>query len=726
MTADNSETTDSHQRGPEAYGSATIAPSDPVVTGTYHTWTVTYTVGKLGMDDGSTLKLAYSQTSDWTTPQFEDPDAEGYVTVTTNGDGVVRGRYDSKGHTRPMKPCVVVDVVDGSIDPGEEITITLGAKEGVNKGHQAQSFVEESFLLEVWVDPIRTGEFVKVPDDLTFDFVSGDVQSLAAVVPSTVTPGEDVTVSVRGTDYWGNTAAGYANELTIERVGGDGDREQIATVEVEGGTGQTSVSVETTGVHRFRVRDDAEQLTATSNPAVCQEAWDHQTYWGDIHGQSGETVGTGTIQSYFEYARDDAFVDFASHAGNDFQITDEFWSEIRETIRQFHEPGSFVTFPCYEWSANSPLGGDHNVYFRDDEAAEIHRSSHWQIDEGTDKLQGAYPIEKLYEIYEGRDDVLVIPHQGGRPSSLRYVDPELTPFVEIVSVWGVFEWFGNKALESGYPVGFVGGSDDHTGRPGVAPPDNLAKHNVKGGLMGAHAPALSREALWETFTDRRCYATTGARILLDVSVEGEPMGGEVTATIPNVEATIHGTAPLRRVDLFRGSERVATERFDRGRDRVELTWSGARSRARDKVLDWSGTASLDRGTIGDAEAFGFDRPNQGIVDKTATELQWDATTTGNHQGVRFDANAPADARLSVDTTPVSTAVDLVDLSDPVSVPAEGVDAGLRIERVGTSTVRDATVSFADDPEPGTYPYYVRVQQFDGNMAWSSPVFVTVE
>ena len=29
-----------------------------------------------------------------------------------------------------------------------------------------------------------------------------------------------------------------------------------------------------------------------------------------------------------------------------------------------------------------------------------------------------------------------------------------------------------------------------------------------------------------------------------------------------------------------------------------------------------------------------------------------------------------------------------------------------------------------DPEPGTHFYYVRLQQADGHVAWSSPIWVT--
>ena len=47
-------------------------------------------------------------------------------------------------------------------------------------------------------------------------------------------------------------------------------------------------------------------------------------YWADRHGQSGETIGMGSAESYFRYARDAAFIDIVGHQGNDFQITDTF------------------------------------------------------------------------------------------------------------------------------------------------------------------------------------------------------------------------------------------------------------------------------------------------------------------------------------------------------------------------------------------------------------------
>ncbi len=38
-------------------------------------------------------------------------------------------------------------------------------------------------------------------------------------------------------------------------------------------------------------------------------------FWGDLHGQSEEKVGTGTAKQYFAFARDRAFLDACAHQG---------------------------------------------------------------------------------------------------------------------------------------------------------------------------------------------------------------------------------------------------------------------------------------------------------------------------------------------------------------------------------------------------------------------------
>jgi hypothetical protein len=69
-------------------------------------------------------------------------------------------------------------------------------------------------------------------------------------------------------------------------------------------------------------------------------------FWGDLHAQSDATVGTGTEEEYFTFARDVARLDLCSHQGNDFQMTDEDWQRLNDVIRRFHRDGSFVAFPA--------------------------------------------------------------------------------------------------------------------------------------------------------------------------------------------------------------------------------------------------------------------------------------------------------------------------------------------------------------------------------------------
>src|SRR5438094_8022618 len=106
-------------------------------------------------------------------------------------------------------------------------------------------------------------------------------------------------------------------------------------------------------------------MSCWSNPVRVYRKGDEprwKKYWGDLHAQSDATVGTGTEEEYFTFARDVARLDFVSHQGNDFQVTDEAWKKLNDTVRMFHRDGSFVVFSGYEWSGNSTAGGDRNVW----------------------------------------------------------------------------------------------------------------------------------------------------------------------------------------------------------------------------------------------------------------------------------------------------------------------------------------------------------------------------
>ncbi len=241
-------------------------------------------------------------------------------------------------------------------------------------------------------------------------------------------------------------------------------------------------------------------------------------YWGDLHAQTSATVGTGTEEEYFTFGRDVARLDFTSHQGNDFQMTDKDWQRLNDTVRDFHKDGEFVVFPGYEWSANTPAGGDRNVFYRE-EGLPIIRSKHWQISETPKtELTPAHPADVLYERIRQHvdpDKVLLGSHVGGRYADIRqYFDQELGPLVEVVSCWGVFEWLLWDAFEMGYIVGVMCNSDGHKGQPGAEGP-GAGDFGINNGLPCVLTDSLTRESIFAALKARRCYGTTGPRIDLE-------------------------------------------------------------------------------------------------------------------------------------------------------------------------------------------------------------------
>ena len=197
-------------------GTVSFEPGNDVVAGTFTTWTITYTVGEIGMDDGSRLKIAVNQSSDWGPPQFDSPGEDNYCTVTTSGDATITADYHTRGYQRPWQDTIDVDVGDGALAEGDTITVTLGDRSEGSMGIQVQSYPETDFRFRVLVDPFETENYVELSESPSFDIVAGSTHTLEAVAPSNALVGDEVTVSVRAEDYWGNPADDSETELRFE------------------------------------------------------------------------------------------------------------------------------------------------------------------------------------------------------------------------------------------------------------------------------------------------------------------------------------------------------------------------------------------------------------------------------------------------------------------------------------------------------------------------------
>ncbi len=559
----------------ERLGTVALDPTGPVVAGTVGEWRLLYSVGSYGIDEGGTIKLSQRFPSDWQVPQFDRPDEPAYTSVSTDGAAKLRIYYSRKAHERPWWNCIVMDVYDGCLAPGDTVTIILGDQSQGSPGIRAQTFQESAHEFRLLVDPTNSCVLRPLPSSPCFPVVPDAPVDLICLVPSQSLIGEPVEAFVRGVDRWGNPVPVSGDVALAWQGTGD--------VRLEGR--QLTFDLPGSGFLLAK----ADGLAGRSNPIT---AYDEQPrfsrFWGDLHAQSEATVGTGTEEEYFTFARDQARLDFCSHQGNDFQVTDTDWERLNQTAKRHNQDGQFVVFPGYEWSGNTSAGGDHNVIYRR-EGLPILRSSHWQIPSTPeDALTPAHPADVLFERLRrkvGPENVMVAAHVGGRYADVgHYFDQAVCRLVELVSCWGVFEWLLWDALEQGHIVGVTCNSDGHKGRPGAEGP-GLGEFGIGNGLTCVLARELTRESVFEALRERRCYGTTGPRIDLSFEMDGWSMGTVLSwREKTRVGASAVGTAPLESLSLYQGRELIqevrpaACQALD-GSRRVRVSW-GRRPHAR--------------------------------------------------------------------------------------------------------------------------------------------------
>jgi Protein of unknown function (DUF3604) len=732
-------------------GSIELQTPGPFVAGSLAELKLVYTAGTFGIDDTGMVKISWRTTSDFSKPQFDDPKASNFTTVEASNGAKLQVWFD-RLNIRPYANTLLIRIVRGYLREGDTLTIRLGDRRQGSPGLRLQTNVENKVELRSSVDAFAAYEFCELPEQPSFDLVPGPAVSWKAIVPSLAVVGEPFRLAVVAEDMWGNPTGDAAGTLTLQSSAPlkglpatiaikHGDCPYVIEGLVASEPGDIDLTVKA-----------EDKLLARANPMRVVASAPIRRYWADLHGQSGETIGMGTAAQYFRYARDKAFIDMVGHQGNDFQITDAFWKQLNELTAEFDEPGKFVCLPGYEWSGNTGMGGDRNVFYRH-EGRPIRRSSHI-LCEGATSTDAIYTADKLFEALSG-ENCRVIAHVGGRYADVKYAhDGRIERCVEVHSSWGTFEWILHDAFEKGYRVGVVGHSDDHKGRPGATTP-GASSFGAIGGLSCYFMPELTRDALFEALRKRWHYGTTGTRLFLDVrgsfaqDVVGfsedpqlgpakeftvrEVMMGDIVRpkSVPlNLSVEAIGTAPLERIDVLHGTEVVQSERpfkpADLGR-RVRILWQGAEYRGRGRETIWQGKLVVSGNKIARFAPVNFLNPERKVKEIAAgTELGWTSVTTGNLAGIDVwleNANAGS---LRIETNIVSGEVKLGELTDgEVAFDGGGLGRKLSVYRLPEQEwSRRLTLTHQAAFKGGAdLPVYIRVTQADGHQAWSSPIYL---
>jgi hypothetical protein len=277
--------------------------------------------------------------------------------------------------------------------------------------------------------------------------------------------------------------------------------------------------------------------------------------FGDIQQHSAHSDGVGSadeayLRGRYRYGDDfAALTDHESFLGK--RIGPGEWAYLQAVTEQHDDPGEFATIVAYEWTGRAHPGPGHKCIY----------------------LPGpGFPIISRDDVPRGRDIVERISAQGAftGPHHIGWTgadveghDPHGQPVWEICSCHGcyehpdhplgyrgdLFDQFAKPQLDRGLRFGFIANSDSH----------GLLWHHgecrkrdpFRTGLTAVLCESRTREAILEAIRARRCYATSGAKILLEVDVAGFPMGSELDIEGPvDVHVRVLGMMDIARIELI--------------------------------------------------------------------------------------------------------------------------------------------------------------------------------
>jgi len=281
---------------------------------------------------------------------------------------------------------------------------------------------------------------------------------------------------------------------------------------------------------------------------------EYKLVFGDLHVHSEYSgchrKSEATLYERFRYQSDIRHLDFSAVTDHSEMIDRYDWLRTKKMTAFFNKGGDFSTFPGYEWWGSNPKNGhfnSENVIIFSDEKSSCPPSKLSRVRHSRDLWK------KLDRVFNNGGHFLAIPHLV-HAMDWKNMSPKYQPLLEICQLGGTYEgekvllahgefarkqtaWYG---LNQGHRFGFTG-SGDHAGCS----------------ITGVYVREHSREGIMEALRHRRCYATTGAYIVLDVRTDDNHMPGEEfkrSGKVFSVDVIVGGTDKITSIDFIKNGE----------------------------------------------------------------------------------------------------------------------------------------------------------------------------
>jgi hypothetical protein len=291
---------------------------------------------------------------------------------------------------------------------------------------------------------------------------------------------------------------------------------------------------------------------ATARRAISEGGGALQLYWLDSHVHSALSADAeGEPDEILHYARDRAHLDAVVMQENDHMydvpLTETEFALGGWLSRWISSRGRILALPGYEWTQMLPNGG------ADPARPRFWRSSYRNHRTVIYPLKGGpllrYPevnndIQRLYSAVRSAGGVMHTQHEtfslGTEP---------VEAAIEVAAGWGIYFLNPGRihaALNAGTRKAFVATSDSHRRNPGLG-----------GGLTGVYAEDLTDEKLLEAYRDRRVFATSGTRTMVEARLNGILMGRDVPVTgLAKLELRVDSPRAIKRVVLVRDGNEI--------------------------------------------------------------------------------------------------------------------------------------------------------------------------
>ena len=636
------------------FGSIELLSNNKIYAGKFTTIKLVYTAGYYGIDDTGSIKISYRFASDLGKPQFEDKYKKNYTSIKCSNSNIkLSYHFDMKMNIRPWDRTIYIKLIKGFLKEGEKIYLIFGDKKNLSGGIRGQTFCEKKFRFKLSVDPFATCKYIDLPFHKAINILPTEPYKIKIIAPTSIKTKNHFTINLIVEDKWGNPTYFKKNKninLVIlndlinlkKKIIFKNHLKKLIIQHSFEQQGNYTVSI--LGLGKIKI----EPMLI-----VVRKQIEENYFWGDIHGQSEETIGTNSIEDYFSYAKNISCLDVSCHQGNDFQINDEFWNKIIKITNKYHQERKFVCFLGYEWSGNTSLGGDRNVIYNTKKGP-IYRSSFSLLKKNQSIFKSASNVNQLHKLLD-KKKAITIPHVGGRYSDINnFFNPEFEKSIEIHSAWGTFEWLLFDAFKKKYKVGILANSDDHKGRPGASYP-GASMFGSYGGLSCFIAKSLTKKNIFNCLRQRRHYATTGNRVFINLKLIDEInkykfydenkkkfikanqpiMMGDICCTKnkqSQVSYEILSSDQIEKIQLLNFDKIIYEKNFLKKGMVLRVIWQGAEYRGRGREADWHGKVFLSKNNFSNLITINSFNHEKQIRLMNSKTIIWHSTTTGGQSG----------------------------------------------------------------------------------------------